>query len=95
MELMGFDQDVIDDVEKLASISLCSNIPGQVMTGLMVDPPGENDPGYETYIQVMTLSTQYPNLQRIWKSETYFRRRGRFCHLYADAEKRFMKLWTV
>jgi alanine transaminase len=34
---------------KLASISLCSNTPGQVMTGLMVAPPLPSDPSGATY----------------------------------------------
>ncbi len=39
MELIGFDGVVKDQIYKLASSTLCSNLPGQVMTSLMVRGP--------------------------------------------------------
>jgi len=39
MEMCNFDQKVTEQIEKLASSSLCSNTNGQLMTGLMVNPP--------------------------------------------------------
>ena len=39
MELTGFDRDVFDQIYKLASSGLCSGLPGQVMTSLMVKGP--------------------------------------------------------
>jgi len=48
-ELFGFDQDIKAELYKLASISLCSNTPGQVMTGLMVKPPAAGEPAFEMY----------------------------------------------
>jgi len=50
-ELQGFDQQVKDELYKLASISLCSNVTGQIMLGLMVNPPKQGDPSYAQYIQ--------------------------------------------
>eukprot|EP00967_Tisochrysis_lutea_P127526 scaffold216995_cov28-Tisochrysis_lutea.AAC.5 len=35
---------------KLASISLCSNTTGQIMTGLMVQPPKPGDASYDSYV---------------------------------------------
>mmetsp|Transcript_39058 Transcript_39058/g.89983 ORF Transcript_39058/g.89983 Transcript_39058/m.89983 type:complete len:534 (-) Transcript_39058:223-1824(-) len=48
-ELFGIDDDVKAQMYKLASISLCSNTPGQVMTGLMVKPPAEGEESFSQY----------------------------------------------
>lgn len=49
MELIGFEKDVKDIIFKLASINLCSVVSGQALVELMVNPPREGDPSYETY----------------------------------------------
>ena len=49
MELHNIPDDVTQQVYKLASISLCSNTSGQLMTGLMVNPPKEGQHSYEQY----------------------------------------------
>jgi alanine transaminase len=36
---------------KLASISLCSNTIGQIVTGLMVNPPKEGEESYPKYVE--------------------------------------------
>ena len=46
MEMVGIDQDVSDQIYKLASSNLCSTISGQIMTSLMVRGP---EPGGESY----------------------------------------------
>ena len=51
MELHNIPDDVTQQVYKLASISLCSNTSGQLMTGLMVNPPKEGQPSYHHYCQ--------------------------------------------
>jgi aspartate/methionine/tyrosine aminotransferase len=48
-ECHGLDPLVMEQVFKVASISLCSNILGQIMVSLMVDPPQEGDESYELY----------------------------------------------
>ena len=48
-ELFGIDPLVKAQIYKLASISLCSNTPGQVMTGLMVQPPKQGEPSFAAY----------------------------------------------
>ena len=50
VELVGFSADVRAQLYKFASISLCSNITGQLATGLMVNPPKEGDASYEAYV---------------------------------------------
>ena len=49
MELVNFPREVLDQVYKLASISLCSNTSGQLMTGLMVNPPKPGSPSHARY----------------------------------------------
>lgn len=48
-ELVGFDPNVKDCLYKLASAHLCSNVPGQVMTSLMVNGPKPGDESYESH----------------------------------------------
>ena len=49
MELTGFDQDVKDQIYKLASSFLCSTVSGQIMTSLMVRGPKPGDASYECH----------------------------------------------
>ena len=49
MELTGIDEDVKDELYKLASSALCSNIPGQIMTSLMVRGPKPGDASYKSH----------------------------------------------
>ena len=44
--MLGFPDDVKAQIVKLASISLCPNVVGQVTTGLMVNPPKPSDESY-------------------------------------------------
>lgn len=50
-ECHNLDQEVMDQLFKVASVSLCSNVMGQLMVLLMVDPPKEGDESYELYNQ--------------------------------------------
>lgn len=49
MELLNFDETVMAELYKIASINLCPNVPGQVALGLMVNPPKPGDPSYELF----------------------------------------------
>jgi len=49
MELHNFDPDVIEELYKVAAINLCSNMPGQVALGIMVNPPKPGDASYPLY----------------------------------------------
>lgn len=39
MEICGFGDDVIDEMYKLASLTICPNIAGQILISLVMDPP--------------------------------------------------------
>jgi glutamate--glyoxylate aminotransferase len=49
MEVKNFAPEVVDELYKISSVSLCPNLVGQVATGLMVNPPKPGDPSYELY----------------------------------------------
>ena len=42
-DVVGLDEDVRATIIKYISVSLCSNVPGQLAVGLMVNPPAEGD----------------------------------------------------
>lgn len=50
-ELRNIPDDVMEQFIKLQSISLCSNLTGQVVTYMMVSPPEPGDESYEQYIK--------------------------------------------
>lgn len=54
MELHNIDNYVQSQLYKLASSGLCSNVPGQIMTSLMVRPPQPGDESYEQFVQEET-----------------------------------------
>lgn len=49
MEMDGFDSTVRDHLYKLASSHLCSNVPGQIMTSIMVNGPNEEDESFKLH----------------------------------------------
>lgn len=49
MELHNIDPYVQAQMYKLASSMLCSNVPGQIMTSLMMKPPQPGDESYEQF----------------------------------------------
>ncbi|AOA63257.1 Alanine transaminase [Komagataella phaffii CBS 7435] len=49
MELIGFDESVLEQITKLSSISLCPVVTGQALVELMINPPKEGDESYKLY----------------------------------------------
>ncbi|KAL0488594.1 alanine transaminase, partial [Acrasis kona] len=47
----AISREAIDELYKMCSIALCSNVDGQVMVDLMVDPPKVGDASYEQYVE--------------------------------------------
>jgi hypothetical protein len=48
LEVANMSPDVMDQLYKLLSVSLCSNLIGQISLEAMVNPPREGDPSYAT-----------------------------------------------
>jgi alanine transaminase len=42
MEVTGFSPDVREQIYKVASVNLCSNITGQILASLIMSPPKVN-----------------------------------------------------
>ncbi|GLU22533.1 hypothetical protein SLE2022_386010 [Rubroshorea leprosula] len=49
MEVTGFGADVREQMYKVASVNLCSNISGQILASLVMSPPKVGDESYESY----------------------------------------------
>jgi aspartate/methionine/tyrosine aminotransferase len=49
MEVRNVPADVVAQITKLQSVSLCSNLTGQVATYCMVRPPKPGEPSFECY----------------------------------------------
>lgn len=54
VEMVGFDEKVLDHFYKLASSGLCANSNGQIMTALMTRGPQPGDASYERHEQEKT-----------------------------------------
>lgn len=50
-ELCGFDPEVVEQIYKFVSISLCAPVVAQCLLEMMVNPPKEGEPSYELYKQ--------------------------------------------
>ncbi|XP_024368499.1 alanine aminotransferase 2 [Physcomitrium patens] len=51
MEVTGLPKDVKDQLYKVASVNLCSNISGQVLMSLVTNPPKPGDESYELFAE--------------------------------------------
>ncbi|XP_034899125.1 alanine aminotransferase 2, mitochondrial isoform X2 [Populus alba] len=49
MEVTGFGPEIREQIYKLASVNLCSNISGQILASLVMSPPKDGDESYESY----------------------------------------------
>jgi aspartate/methionine/tyrosine aminotransferase len=60
-EFRNIPDDVLSELVKLQSISLCSNVPGQIATYVMVSPPQPGEESYELYAR--ELNSIYTELK--------------------------------
>jgi alanine transaminase len=49
MEVTGLPKDVMAELYKLASVNLCSNVSGQILMSLVMNPPKPGDESYERF----------------------------------------------
>ncbi|KAH6836295.1 alanine aminotransferase 2 [Perilla frutescens var. hirtella] len=49
MEVTGFGREIRNQLYKLASVNICSNISGQILTSLVMNSPKVGDESYECY----------------------------------------------
>lgn len=62
LECVNIDEGVLEQLYKVASISLCPNVHGQIMVDLMTNPPVPGDASYEQYQS--EVSSIYESLRR-------------------------------
>ncbi|XP_019440485.1 PREDICTED: alanine aminotransferase 2-like isoform X2 [Lupinus angustifolius] len=48
-EVTGFSSEVREQIYKMASVNLCSNVSGQILASLVMSPPEVGDDSYESY----------------------------------------------
>ncbi|KAF5733468.1 Alanine aminotransferase 2 [Tripterygium wilfordii] len=51
MEVTGFGADIREQIYKVASVNLCSNISGQILSSLVMSPPKVGDESFESYLE--------------------------------------------
>ncbi|KAG1149707.1 hypothetical protein G6F37_000988 [Rhizopus arrhizus] len=61
-ECVNIDPQIMDQLYKISSVSLCPNIHGQIMVDLMTNPPVEGDESYPQYKE--EIDTIYQSLRR-------------------------------
>ncbi|ORE05222.1 PLP-dependent transferase [Rhizopus microsporus var. microsporus] len=61
-ECVNLDSQVLEQIYKMASVSLCPNVHGQILVDLMCNPPKPGDPSYESYKQ--EIESIYESLRR-------------------------------
>jgi alanine transaminase len=57
-ELVNIDEQVVDQIYKMASISLCPPVTGQVGVDLLVDPPKPGEPSYAQFEKETNVTHQ-------------------------------------
>ncbi|KAJ2005217.1 alanine transaminase [Coemansia thaxteri] len=61
-EAVNIDDKVMDQLLKLASVSLCPNVLGQMAVGIMVNPPRPGDPSHAQYMA--EIEAVYESMKR-------------------------------
>ncbi|XP_004959833.2 alanine aminotransferase 2 [Setaria italica] len=50
MEITGFSPEVREQIYKVASVNLCSNVSGQILASLVMNPPKTGDESFESFM---------------------------------------------
>ncbi|CAN6206090.1 unnamed protein product [Urochloa humidicola] len=50
MEITGFSPEVREQIYKVASVNLCSNVSGQILASLVMNPPKAGDESFESFM---------------------------------------------
>ncbi|KAI9349973.1 pyridoxal phosphate-dependent transferase [Pilaira anomala] len=61
-ECVNLDSEILEQIYKMASVSLCPNLHGQILVDLMCNPPRVGDASYESYTG--EIKTIYESLVR-------------------------------
>ena len=78
-ELVNVQQDVVDQIYKMASITLCPPVTGQVGVDLLVDPPKPGEPSYELFEKETSITHQSLLDRSAYMSEKFNALEGMSC----------------
>jgi alanine transaminase len=92
MELRNIPADVVAQITKLQSVSLCSNLTGQVATYCMVRPPKPGEPSYPQYAQERDGILGELKRRAVMLAEGLNRIPGIQCNVVAGAMYAFPKI---
>lgn len=73
MEVTGLPQDVKDQLYKIASVNLCSNVSGQILMSVVMNPPKVIAiPSHQCWFKMAVISY----FRHIWQHLTHLTRWG-------------------
>lgn len=84
-EYRNVPEDVAAQILKMQSVSLCANLPGQVATYAMVNPPRPGSPSYELYNKEKTAILDELKKRAIILAEGLNKIEGVSCNVIAGA----------
>lgn len=79
LETVNFDSGVSDLLQKMASITLCPPVSGQIGVDLLVNPPEEGSPSYDMFIQESSVIHEGMRSRSIYMSEAFNKLEGVSC----------------
>ncbi len=91
-ECRNVPQEVAAQILKLQSVSLCSNLPGQVATYAMVHPPRPGEPSYELYNREKTAILEEMKTRAALLAEGLNKIDGILCNVVAGAMYAFPRI---
>lgn len=91
-ELVNFDESIVDQIYKMASISLCPPVTGQVGVDLLVDPPKPGSPSYAQYEKEIAITHHHLLDRSAYMCERFNKLPGMSCQPAAGAMYLFPRL---
>ncbi|KAJ9104248.1 hypothetical protein QFC19_004065 [Naganishia cerealis] len=79
MDLVNIEEDVVDQIYKMASINLCPPVTGQIGVDLLVDPPKPGDASYELFHEETSATHQALKDRSAYMSERFNTLPGMSC----------------
>jgi aspartate/methionine/tyrosine aminotransferase len=92
MEIRNIPPDVVAQITKLQSVSLCANLTGQVATYCMVHPPQPGEPSYDCYARERACILGELKARAVMVAEGLNRIPGIECNTVAGAMYAFPRI---
>jgi alanine transaminase len=92
MEVRNVPPDVVAEITKLQSVSLCANLTGQVATYCMVRPPRAGEPSYARYVEERNAVLGELKKRAVLLADSLNRIPGIACNVVAGAMYAFPRI---